>query len=481
MLGLGFTVCRAPTVLLLQLTCILWPFASAVRLWRDGRRRAALTLALSASLRRFCDRWWQYAMIPLFAGAVGWFTNKVAVEMIFAPIGFWGIPIRRLPNQPLGWIGWQGIVPAKAGVMAKRLTDIVTTKLVDVKEVFGRIDPARFSELLAPGVDRIAEQVVGEMLPSQGRGIGVGVGRSALRGLTPEAQQQLLELRQRYVADIVKDVQAQATDLVDLEELMVEGFVREKRLLVALFQRCGKAELAFLVNSGLWFGMALGVVQMLAWLVYERAWTLAAGGAIVGYLTNWIALKLIFEPVEPQRVGPFMLQGMFLRRQHEVSAEFADSMTEQLLASQSIFEHLLARPGFAEVLHARTQDFMRGCAGVLYGGAEYGMADGFWPALEERVSARVLELLPGELPLIHDYVDSALALRPTMNEQLQKLTPAEFEQVLHPVFQEDELTLILVGAALGLAVGYGQLVWDRRDRARRKTAGEQAQGGSASA
>lgn len=109
------------------------------------------------------------------------------------------------------------------------------------------------------------------------------------------------------------------------------------------------------------------------------------------------------------------------------------------------------------------------------------MADGFWPALEERVSARVLELLPGELPLIHDYVDSALALRPTMNEQLQKLTPAEFEQVLHPVFQEDELTLILVGAALGLAVGYGQLVWDRRDRARRKTAGEQAQGGSASA
>ena len=49
-----------------------------------------------------------------------------------------------------------------------------------------------------------------------------------------------------------------------------------------------------------------------------QAWTLAAGGAIVGYLTNLIALKLIFEPVEPTRVGPFTLQGMFLRRQHEV-------------------------------------------------------------------------------------------------------------------------------------------------------------------
>ena len=38
-------------------------------------------------------------------------------------------------------------------------------------------------------------------------------------------------------------------------------------------------------------------------------------------------------------------------------------------------------------------------------------------------------------------------------------------QVLHPVFQEDELTLVLVGAVLGLIVGYGQLVWDRRSRA----------------
>ena len=30
-------------------------------------------------------------------------------------------------------------------------------------------------------------------------------------------------------------------------------------------------------------------------------------------------------------------------------------------------------------------------------------------------------------------------------EKMNKMTPAEFEQVLHPIFQEDELTLILAG------------------------------------
>ena len=110
-----------------------------------------------AAARRFGARWWQYATIPLFAGAVGWVTNKVAVEMIFRPLDFWGVPLRRYPNQPLGWIGWQGIVPCKAGVMAGRLTDIVTTKLLDVREVFGRISPARFSELLATEAEYVSD------------------------------------------------------------------------------------------------------------------------------------------------------------------------------------------------------------------------------------------------------------------------------------------------------------------------------------
>ena len=55
-----------------------------------------------------------------------------------------------------------------------------------------------------------------------------------------------------------------------------------------------------------------------------------AGGLVVGLLTNWIALKCIFEPVVPitmhsltpllARLGrePFVLHGRFMKRQDEV-------------------------------------------------------------------------------------------------------------------------------------------------------------------
>jgi hypothetical protein len=41
---------------------------------------------------------------------------------------------------------------------------------------------------------------------------------------------------------------------------------------------------------------------------------------------------------------------------------------------------------------------------------------------------------------------------------MQKLSYAEFEGVLHPAFEEDEILLILVGGLLGLLVGGIQLI-----------------------
>lgn len=40
---------------------------------------------------------------------------------------------------------------------------------------------------------------------------------------------------------------------------------------------------------------------------------------------------------------------------------------------------------------------------------------------------------------------------------MMQLSSADFEGVLHPVFEEDELKLIVIGGVLGAAVGVFQL------------------------
>ena len=54
---------------------------------------------------------------------------------------------------------------------------------------------------------------------------------------------------------------------------------------------------------------------------------------------------------------------------------------------------------------------------------------------------------------MHKYIDQNLDLKSTLNEKLQSLTPTEFEQVIHPIFSEDEILLLVAGAAVGALAG----------------------------
>jgi len=121
--------------------------------------------------------------------------------------------------------------------MAQRITDLVTTKLLDVGEVFKRLSPTKVADLLAPGVNRIAEDVVAEMSPA-GMGTGAVVaGKAVLRGLDEASQAELLALRQRFVAGLTSDMQRHVREVVDFESIVVGGMVREKQMLIDLFQR----------------------------------------------------------------------------------------------------------------------------------------------------------------------------------------------------------------------------------------------------
>jgi len=436
--------------------------------------RAYVRAHTAAAVAKFKAQWRGALFIPVCAAVVGWVTNWIAVQMIFYPIAFIGLPIKQAVLgsiygcqvlSPLGW-GWQGIVPAKAAQMAMLMVTMVTEKLVDVQEVFYRLDPAAVARLLQPQLPLLALDIGSEQLP----GWAVGLAERGVRaGKLPADLAALAhELQLRYLSGFTQALQAQVHRVLDLKELVVTSMCADRPLIVAMFQRCGRDELAFLVNSGLWFGFLLGLIQMAIWMFYDSPWTLTAGGAVVGYITNWLALKCIFEPVNPTRVGPFVLQGMFLKRQKEVSAEFADFFVDRVLTSRRMWDTMLtgAKAGdFRALLREYTcGTFAPATATALAGSqlvSDVGGDAAAAPVLHAACAAacdRVADLLPAHLEVLHPYVDATLELRSTIKAKLELMSPIEFERVLHPIFEEDEMTLVLAGAVLGAIAGYVQQV-----------------------
>ncbi|CAK9011838.1 Hypothetical protein SCF082_LOCUS11264 [Durusdinium trenchii] len=279
------------------------------------REAAPVAVAVAQEVyRTFRASFWAYVTIPVVAAVVGYGTNWVGVKMIFYPIEFLGVNIRRWPETPLGFIGWQGIVPCKTGKMSRRLVDIITEKLLSLKEAFSRLDAAELAQRLEPSVAYAIEHDAawGE--------VWISVTRPQLRSV---------------LTQLVQEMQKDIENLLDLRKVVSSAFLKDKVLLGELFQKAGRKELEFLVNSGLSFGFFLGILQMLLWICFPNNWVLPVGGALVGYITNWVAIKLIFDPVEPTQVGPFVFQGLFEKRQVEVSQEFSEFLADRVFTKRS--------------------------------------------------------------------------------------------------------------------------------------------------
>ena len=213
-------------------------------------------------------------------------TNKLAVWMIFNPIEFVGKEwLKRKEGQPGTLFGWQGIVPAKVKKMGGDIANTILNDLLDVRSVFSKIDSELLAKLLTPKLFPIADAVVKKRV--------FGTDKIRLSDAPGEFYEGILRKRLRVsIKRVIDRIKADPEDYVDIRSLVTRELTRDKQLVVDLFQRCGRDELKFIVNIGLWGGMALGLLQMVAWLLWTPWWSLAVGGAIVGYFTDYIALKV---------------------------------------------------------------------------------------------------------------------------------------------------------------------------------------------
>ena len=174
----------------------------------------------------------------------------------------------------------------------------------------------------------------------------------------------------------------------------------------------------------------------------------------MGLATNWLALKWIFEPVNPLKLGPVVLQGLFLRRQNEVSADFSEFFANEVLTSRQLWKSMLTDPTtlpeWEKLLAKRFASFTRD---VTFGTVDLEEQK---PRKLKAASARLCATLYDYLEDVHGYVDEALEIDRTLRARMMAMTSAQFERVLHPIFEEDEMTLILSGGGLGFLAGLVQ-------------------------
>lgn len=384
--------------------------------------------------------------IPLVTALMGWITNALAIEMMFRPV------VRR----GIGPVGWQGIVPARARKMAEICVDTMTSRLLTSAELLDRLEPAEVAAAVAPTLrrraDEIVDDVIAERHPLLWDSLPLSLRRRVLAAVSDEVpavvEQLMVELREDF------------DELFDLRKLVVDTFVANASLLNELFDRCGRAEFTFIARSGLYFGGLFGLVQLAVWLVVQPSWFLPVTGVMVGWATNHIALHMVFRPLEPVKIGPWAWQGLFLARQEEVSAAYAAFFAEHILRPDVLLDGILTGPG-ANRIHQRVRRQVSAAVDEVAASTrplvQLVVGPAGYTEVKRDIAERITRVVPATARRAEAYALDALDVEVLLRDRLRALTPAQFERVLHPIFEEDEWILVSVGAALGGVAGLLQL------------------------
>ena len=377
--------------------------------------------------------------------------------MTFSPIEFVGIELYRLKDQPWGFFGWQGIIPAKAEKMAGISFELMTARLFNIQEIFHRLNAKRFSEVMEDGLlimmDRIINEVAMEYMPTLWESLPKEVKTDVVIMTDQESN--------HFMEDFMRDMQEHVNDVIDIKHMTVQACVQNKKLVVKIFKECGDKEFTFIRRSGFYFGFLLGILQMVLWFVYNAAWTLPAAGFVVGFITNYLALKVIFSPLEPKSLcGIWVLHGIFLKRQKEVSETFARVVCVEILHIRAIWDAVFGGPlsaNFNAMLRAHSLVFIEKLIAEIKPMAIAAMGAANFGKMKEAMAQKVIEYLPSIIDQSYEYSQTAMDMETEIREKMSMLPSKEFERVLHPAFEEDELTLIVLGGVLGALVGILQI------------------------
>ena len=393
---------------------------------------------------------WKYLSIPFVAGGVGWGTNWAAIQLTFYPLEFVG-------RKP--FLGWQGIIPSKAARMAGIFVDSTMVRLGTLPELFEQMEPARIAaqieKVIVPRLDKYTDEIVLRENPTLWR-------------RTPEVLKQRIyeRIRQRFpqlVENLMTEANERIEELIDFKHMITQRLVQDRGLLNRLFLESGNREFKFIVRSGLYYGFFFGLVQLAVWIFYPAWWVLPAFGLLVGWATNWIALNIIFRPLNPTRVGPWVLQGLFLKRQKEVATVWCKIVTREIVNVRGMIHAMVGGPK-AENTRALIKRHiepivLEAIDPLLMLPTQITVGSKSFEEMMSRVGDKSIAVSTVPFDDLHFNQERALIVERLLRERMEELPSDQFQDLLRPCFQEDELKLILVGAALGFLAGLGQLVF----------------------
>jgi uncharacterized membrane protein YheB (UPF0754 family) len=178
--------------------------------------------------------------------------------------------------------------------------------------------------------------------------------------------------------------------------------------------------------------------------------------ALIGWITNYLAIKMLFHPHQPKKILGLTFQGVFPKRQSQIAEKLGDLVANELFSMKDVaqkIEDLSTQPEALEEVGKRIEQTIRG---KLI--SAFPMLSMF---LSDEMIEKVTSLFKGEL---EDFLrvsaqglavkmEESVDIQALVREKVQAFSSNKIEELLLGFMEQEFRFIEKIGAVLGFLIG----------------------------
>lgn len=193
-------------------------------------------------------------LIPFISAFIGWFTNWIAIKMLFHP---------KEPKKILG-LTFHGIFPKRQQQFAEKLGKLVSQELLSFEDIEKKITQKENLDKIMPHVETYVDSFLKNKLSETFPVLSMFIGDKTINQLKDAFMQELRtifpEVMKKYMVNLKADL-----DLESIVVQKVQSFSSDK--LESILNDIMKKEFKFVEIIGGVLGFIIGLLQVLLTLL----------------------------------------------------------------------------------------------------------------------------------------------------------------------------------------------------------------------
>ena len=178
--------------------------------------------------------------------------------------------------------------------------------------------------------------------------------------------------------------------------------------------------------------------------------------ALIGWVTNYLAVKMLFHPKLPIRLMGISIQGVFPKRQGQLAEKLGALVDQELFSVEEVskkIKELSTSPRTMDQIGKRIERTIREKLVKSFPMLSMFLSDGMVTKVTETFKEELRDFMAQSADDLSTKLERELDIRKMVREKVEAFSTEKLEEILVSLMKKEFRFIELVGALLGFLIG----------------------------